>query len=116
VPRPRGLQVEDLDRDVLSGVDAADEGADLPAGYAFYDLAEALLGGVLEVHAGVAEALVLAHLDERSLDWGEAVLRRAEDRVRAGEVGLGLGRTAAEEVLVETDHFAGELGSHRVGG
>src|SRR3954468_24269456 len=109
-PRPRSesssgtglavLEVEDLGADVGVGVEAADEGPHPAPGQAFGDLAELVRGRRLEVHPGVAQALVLAQLGEAALSEGEGVLQRADDDVRAGELGAGLGRAAPEELFV----------------
>jgi hypothetical protein len=45
---------------------------------------------VLEVHPGIAQALVLAHLHETLLGWSEAVLERANDDVGTGNSVLAL--------------------------
>src|SRR3954447_13225709 len=88
-PRPRSesssgtgfavLEVEDLGADVGVGVEAADEGPHLTPGQAFDDLAEFILGCRLEVHPGVAQALVLTQFGKAPLGKGEGVLQRADD-------------------------------------
>ena len=59
------------------------------------------LGGVLEQHADVAQALLLAHVEHAALDRRERVGEQADDRVRPGEIGMGGLGTAAELLLVE---------------
>src|SRR3954447_22972934 len=91
------LEVEDLGADVGVGVEAADEGPHLAPGQPFGDLAELVGGRRLEVHPGVAQALVLAQFGEAALGWGEGVLQRADDDVGPGELGPGLGWPASEQ-------------------
>src|SRR3954447_5904315 len=110
------LQVEHLDRDVVVGVDAAVEGADLAVEDPLDGPDELLLGRVLEVEPRIAKALVLLHLRQPPLGRGEAVFQRADDDVQAGELGLRLGRAAAELLLVEPNHLSGYFRGRRMPG
>src|SRR3954453_24240527 len=104
-----GLEIEDLGRYVLLGVDTADEGEDGASGDALHLFDEVRLRCVLEEHAGVPEALVLAHGDHVPLGGGHAVLERRDDDVRPRVVGSALGGAAAELLLVQTHHRVRQL-------
>jgi hypothetical protein len=54
-------------------------------------------------------ALLLAHVDHLPLGGQKRVLHDAEQRVGAGEVGLGLGRATPELLLVQGDHRIGDV-------
>src|SRR4051794_2193327 len=86
------------------GVHAADEGAHLAAGEPLDRLAELAHRRVLEEHAGLAQALVLAHPDEAALRGRERVLEHDADDV--ARPGGARGRRAAAELLLEQpDHL-----------
>src|SRR5207247_7965325 len=103
-----GLEHEDLAREVFAGVQAADEGADAAAGELLDRGCELGLGGVLEEQAVVADALVLAHRDQPSLDRRQRLLERDDELVGAGPLGARARRAAAELLLVEPDDRVGD--------
>src|SRR4051794_21928311 len=90
---PSILQVEKLSRNVLVGVQAADEGPHLAPRDAFDDLAELFLGCVLEVQAEITQALMLTHLGHPLLRRRQAVFEGADDQVGTGKVRSRLGRS-----------------------
>src|SRR4051794_19847002 len=94
----RGLQVEDLGRNVPPGIDAADESAYLALQQTFDHGAEILLRSVLEEGARVAQALILSHFRHTTLGRRETVLEGRDHDVRPGELRPGLGRPPPELV------------------
>ena len=73
---------------------------------------EELRGRRLQERALLADALVLAHRDHRPLGRQQRVVEHADERVAPGELGPGMGRAAAELLLVEPDHRARHGGEH----
>jgi hypothetical protein len=86
---------------------------DFPVHDPFDCLAKTILGGVLEVEAGIAKPLMLSHLREPALGRRKAVLKGADDDVGACELGPRFGRAAPELLLVKADHCAGDVGANR---
>src|SRR4051794_4989331 len=86
------MEDERLEGDAVDGrVDPADERLDGAARDALDRLAELAHGGVLEEHAGVAQALVLPHRDEVALRRRQRLLEQRRDDVVAAPVGAPRG-------------------------
>src|SRR5215213_6537496 len=97
-----GMEHEHLDGLPVSlRVDAALERAHLAPRDLLDRLAEFPDRGVLEEHARVAQALVLAHLHEVALGRGQRLLQHTDYGVRTGPVRPSPRGAAAEQLLVE---------------
>src|SRR3954470_15308032 len=109
VARGIGLEGEDLEDGVVVGVGGAGEGADLASDDALDGGDELIGSGDLEVHAGFADALLVAHRDHGQLGGQQRVFEHAHQGVAAGEVRARAPRAAPELLLVQRHHRAGDL-------
>src|SRR4051794_15609454 len=98
------FEEEGLEDDVLGDVGAAGEGSDLAVEDLFDRGDELLRCRNLVGDPGLADALVLAHVDKLALGGQEHVLQDADERVGPGEVGSCVGWAAAELLLVQPYH------------
>ena len=96
----RGLEREDLDRDIAGGVDAADERHRAAAERLLDDRTELILERVVEEQPSLAQPLVLAHRHQVALRHGQAGLEDHHERVRSRKLRPSLRGTAAERLLV----------------
>src|SRR5947209_1664037 len=100
------IQNEHLGGDsVADRVQGAQEGPNLASGQSLDRLAEIADARVLEEHALLAQALVLAHLREVLLGRRQGVLEHDDQRVASRPFGPRACGTTAELLLEQADHF-----------
>src|SRR5262245_13710137 len=108
----RGLEQEELDRDLGVDVDLAHERPDAAPDGSFDDRDEVRRHRLPEGSAGGDDLFDAAGIDQRPLSRREDVLQQAEDVV-VMDVGLGPGRTPPEHARVQLHDLAGDLGRAR---